>query len=56
MSAAELLHALWARGIRLEPRGDALRVTPKDVLTDELRQTIKDNKLALLALLEQQRV
>lgn len=51
MTAHELLADLKARGVVLEPKGDTLRVAPQAALTDELRQTIRANKPALLALL-----
>lgn len=51
-TAAELLSHLTRQGFRLEVRGEALRVSPKEALTNDLRQSIKALKPALLALLE----
>ena len=51
MNAADLLSELTSKGFKLEPAGEALRVSPREALTDDLRQSIKALKPALLALL-----
>jgi hypothetical protein len=55
VTTADLLAALRERGITLKALGDVLRVTPRDALTDDLRQAIKAHKVALIALLEPER-
>jgi hypothetical protein len=52
MTPAALLTILIAVGCRLIPDGDVLRVQdPRRALTDALRQTIRERKATLLALL-----
>jgi hypothetical protein len=54
MTALELLATLHERGVTLIPWVDRLRVdAPEGVLTDELRQAIRMQKEALLALVEE---
>jgi hypothetical protein len=54
MAPGELLQVLTAAGCRLIPDGAALRVQdPQYVLTDNLRQAIRQHKAALLALCAQ---
>ena len=53
MNADLLLTDLLARGVRITAAGERLIVdAPKGVVTDELRQSIADHKLELLALLD----
>ena len=54
MTPGELVTALHTAGCRLIPEGEHLRVQdPQHVLTDDLRQAIREHKAALLALLAQ---
>ena len=54
MTAVELFTALTATGCRLMPDGERLRIQdPQQALTDPLRQAIRQQKAALLALLTQ---
>ena len=46
-----LVEKLMAAGFTLTADGSRLRVAPADLLTDELRAGIRENKAALLALL-----
>ena len=46
-----LVEKLMAAGFALTAEGSRLRVSPADLLTDELRESIRENKAALLALL-----
>lgn len=52
MGAPDLLHHLRTTGLTITADGDRLTVTPRDLLTDELRSTIRENKAALLAALK----
>jgi hypothetical protein len=53
LNATALLSDLRARGVRLEPQGDKLRVVaPKGVLTPDLRATLAEHKGELLAALQ----
>ena len=50
--AVEVLTALAAVGCQVHAEGDALHVRdPQRALTDDLRQSIRQHKLAILALL-----
>jgi hypothetical protein len=50
--AVEVLALLASSGCQVRVEGDALHVhDPKQALTDELRQAINQNKLAILTLL-----
>jgi hypothetical protein len=51
MGAPDLLRHLRDSGLQLSVAGDLLTVTPRDRLTDEMRQAIREFKPALLALL-----
>jgi len=51
MGAPDLLQHLRDSGLRIDVDGDLLTVTPRDRLTDEMRQAIREFKPALLALL-----
>ena len=51
MGASDLLEHLRAVGLTITADGDRLAVTPRDLLTDALRSTIRENKAALLAAL-----
>ncbi|MBY0235570.1 MAG: hypothetical protein K2W93_11365 [Burkholderiaceae bacterium] len=51
MGAPDLLQHLRDSGLQLEVDGDLLTVKPRDRLTDEMRQAIREFKPALLALL-----
>lgn len=51
MGAPDLLQHLRDCGLQLEVDGDMLTVKPRNRLTDELRQAIREFKPALLALL-----
>lgn len=51
MMAAALLEELRAAGLMLDLAPDGLRVSPKERLTDDLRQKIRANKAGLLAAL-----
>ena len=56
MSAGALLEELRERGIRLEADGLTLRVdAPKETDTAEFRATLRENKRALIRLLERER-
>ena len=53
MNATALLSDLRARGVRLEPQGDKLRVVaPRGVLTPELTAMVAEHKADLLAALQ----
>lgn len=57
MTAAALLEYLRARGVRLEADGLALRVdAPAEAATDELRDTLREHKRALIRHLERERL
>lgn len=49
MTAADLLTTLRSRGLTVVADGDALKVGPRNRLTDELRAAIRAHKPALLA-------
>lgn len=51
MGAPDLLEHLRAIGLTIAADGDRLTVTPRDLLTEDLRSTIRENKAALLAAL-----
>ena len=52
-TATAVLTTLQKAGCRLIPDGEQLRVQdPERVLTDDLRQSIRQNKTALLAILK----
>ena len=51
MGAPDLLRHLRDSGFRLDVDGDLLTITPRDRLTDAMRQAIREFKPALLALL-----
>lgn len=51
MGAPDLLQALQAKGLILQADGDRLLVTPTERITEEIRATIRANKVALLAAL-----
>jgi tubulysin polyketide synthase-like protein len=51
MNAPTLLATLAARGLTVTVDGSALRVSPRDGLTDELRQSIREHRSELLPLL-----
>ena len=54
MTATRLLDALRTKGVQLTVEGDQLAIdAPKGVLTDDVRQAIRTQKAALLALLAQ---
>ena len=54
MTATELLHELAAKGIRLMAHGEQIAAdAPRAVMTDTLRQAIRQHKAALLTLLVQ---
>jgi len=56
MSAAALLEELRERGVRLEADGLILRVdAPEEAATDELRNTLREHKSALIRHLERER-
>jgi hypothetical protein len=56
MTALDLLLHLTAAGCQLTRQGDTLRVhDPRYVLTDALRQQIREHKAALLAMLTPER-
>ena len=50
-SATEVLITLRSAGLTLTVEGDRIRVTPREVLTADLRQLIRTHKDALFALL-----
>jgi hypothetical protein len=51
--AVEVLSTLTAAGCQVHAEGDALHVRdPKKVMTAELRESIRQHKLAILALLQ----
>ncbi len=54
MGADAILSDLTAAGIRLEVRSGTLTAGPRSVLTDEYRDLIRENKLALVALVAPQ--
>ncbi|MFO1228310.1 hypothetical protein [Roseateles sp.] len=51
MGAPDLLEHLRAVGLTITADGGRLTVTPRDLLTEDLRSTIRENKAALLAAL-----
>lgn len=51
MGAPDVLEHLRAAGLTITADGDRLTVTPRDLLTDDLRSAIRENKAALLAAL-----
>lgn len=53
MGARDILTALNAAGLQVRVVGDRLRVEPANLLTDELRSTIRQSKAVLLATLAQ---
>jgi hypothetical protein len=53
MSAKELISHLQAEGFSLACEDQRLLISPADRLTDELKQTIRENKQAILAELKQ---
>jgi ribosomal protein L40E len=54
LNAMALLSDLRARGVRLEPQGDSLRVVaPKGILTADLRAVVAEHKAELLAALRE---
>lgn len=55
MDVMNLMHELAERGIRLERRGDKLRVIPKSALTPELIEQVRDRKAELLEALDSPR-
>lgn len=48
MSAATILKHLQAAGLALRSDGDRLVVSPRDLLSDELLELIRENKAAIL--------
>lgn len=52
MSALELYTLLTKHGVILEASGDRLRYSPKDALTPELVEQVRQHKRALVTLLE----
>lgn len=46
-----ILQTLWAAGLTLTARGDELVVAPRNRLTDELRQVIREHKPEILGAL-----
>ena len=55
-AASEALITLRSVGLTLTVEGDRIRVTPREVLTADLRQLIRTHKDALFALLCSERV
>ena len=55
MAAAEFVSRLRQDGIQLEVAGDRIRVRPKRLLTDPMRQMIREHKQELLEYLAAQR-
>jgi hypothetical protein len=53
-AAAQLVQALRARGVTLEPEGDRLRVRPASALSAEELETLRQVKPEVLRLLEAQ--
>ena len=53
MKDIELRQSLEARGLRFQLDGEALNVRPQKLITDEVRQIIRDHKDALIATLQQ---
>ncbi len=51
MSAPSILEQLQSAGLAVECEGDRLTVKPKELLTDELRQAIRDHKSEIMLLL-----
>lgn len=51
MSTELILQRLYDLGLTITVVGDRLTVRPKDILTDEIRQTIRDHKPNLIRLL-----
>jgi hypothetical protein len=49
MGAPDLIGHLKSMGLRLRADGDRLLVEPKQAITDEARQLIRENKAALLS-------
>jgi hypothetical protein len=54
MGAFDLLGMMARAGIRLHTDGEKIFAGPREALTDELRDAIRANKLALLAALSEQ--
>ena len=48
MTAIELYHEAARRGLRLEPRGDKLAVTPRDRVPPEFADVLRQHKAELL--------
>ena len=53
--AETLLREVSSRGLSIERRGQHLSVTPKRLLSDELREAIRSNRCALLQIVKGQR-
>jgi hypothetical protein len=53
MGALDLLQALRARGLSLAADGNVILVSPAELITDEARALIRQNKPGLLAALAQ---
>jgi hypothetical protein len=53
MGALDLLQTLRARGLNLIADGDGILVSPAELISDEARALIRQNKAALLAALAQ---
>ncbi|WP_153940434.1 hypothetical protein [Acidithiobacillus thiooxidans] len=51
MAASSILAELKAAGFALTAEGSRLRVSPADMLTDELRQRIREHRAALVSIL-----
>ncbi|MHB1322330.1 MAG: TubC N-terminal docking domain-related protein [Acidithiobacillus ferrivorans] len=51
MAASSILAELKAAGFALTAEGSRLRVAPADMLTDELRQRIREHRTALMSIL-----
>src|SRR3954469_20668199 len=57
ISAADLLEGLENRGVRFEVPDGRLRVfAPKDVLTEDLRQQLRDHREEIIGLVARRRI
>ncbi|WP_119068749.1 hypothetical protein [Rubrobacter indicoceani] len=57
MSARDMLEKLREQGVCLKVNGLMLRVdAPKDLATEELRRTLRENKRSLIRIIEAERI
>jgi hypothetical protein len=52
MKGEELLLSFISHGIKLRLKGDTIEVSPRSLITEKMREYIRNNKLFLLAALQ----